>query len=79
MVTMTKHKQTKEYVQYKFFPEGNESDYGIIQVDIGTLNRSLIKDTDANYASTYKGHALYKISQYVEKGEFPETAISIWY
>ncbi|MDO4755056.1 MAG: hypothetical protein Q4A54_01845 [Parabacteroides sp.] len=76
---MTKHKQTKEYVQYKFFPEGKESDYGIIQIDIGTLERSLIKDTDKKHASMYKGQAWRKISQYIAEGKFPETAMAAWY
>ena len=34
MVKIILHKITKEYVQYRFYPEGEDGEYGIIQVNL---------------------------------------------
>lgn len=34
MLTLELLKLTDEYVQYKFFPEDDKSNFGIVQVDV---------------------------------------------
>lgn len=71
-------KLTEEYVQYKFFPNDNGQDFGIIQVDRKTLKRTLIQDTKGNFETVYKGMAWSKVAKMVKANNFPKEAYSIW-
>lgn len=70
--------KTNQYVRYKFYPEGDMNDYGIVQVDIHNYERSLIKAAKVKY-DMYTCQAWKKVEQFVKKGEYPKIAISAWY
>lgn len=54
MLTLELLELTKEYVQYKFYPEGITDTFGIVQVNLNDFSRVLVKDVDG-VSSGYKG------------------------
>ncbi|MBR6636025.1 MAG: hypothetical protein IKK97_01095, partial [Phascolarctobacterium sp.] len=71
MIFLQLLKLTEEYVQYKFFPNDNKQDFGIVQVDRKTLKRTLIKDTKGDFETVYKGMAWGKVAKMVKANNFP--------
>lgn len=78
MVTIELCKKTKEYVQYKFYPEGKTEKFGIVQVNLSDFKRVLVKDIE-NEWSAYKGHAWREVERFARKGEFPQHSMVAWY
>lgn len=78
MVKIVLHKLTKEYVQYKFYPEGRGEEYGIVQINLDDYKRVLVKDIDGVW-SAYKGHAWHQAEMLARKGSFPEESWEAWY
>lgn len=78
MVKITLHRLTKEYVQYKFFPEGRGEEYGIVQLNLAPRKRVLVKDIE-NVWDEYKGHAWHRMEDMAREGNFLQEAWAIWY
>ena len=79
MLTLELLKLTDEYVQYKFFPEGDKSNFGIVQVNLkDPKNRFVVQDA-VNVSGMYKGMALFRVSKLIKDGELPETSACAWY
>ncbi len=68
---------TEEYVQYKFFPEGKEDNFGIVQVNLKDFSRVLIKDAEG-VLSNYRGHAAAQVVRLAQRGEFPQRSGAAW-
>ena len=79
MLTLELLELTEEYVQYKFFPEGDKNNFGIVQVDVREpMNRFVVQNAK-DISNMYKGMALYRVSLLVKNGEFPQTSACAWY
>lgn len=77
MLTLELLELTDEYVQYIFYPEGKKDNYGIVQVELKTLKRSLIKDAE-DVGSEYKGQAWAQVTRLIKRGEFPAESGRAW-
>ena len=77
MLTLELLELTKEYVQYKFFPEGRTDVFGIVQVNLKDFSRSLVKDAEG-VSSRYKGHAWAQVERLARRGVFPEKSGAAW-
>jgi hypothetical protein len=73
MVTLELLKLTKEYAQYKFFPEGNAENFGIVQVYLKNKVPIMVQDAK-DVSSIYKGMALMRVAKLAEDGEFPNVS-----
>ena len=78
MVKIILHKITKEYVQYRFYPEGEDGEYGIIQVNLENYDFDILKDIPGIW-DAYKFHACSHINKLVRNGEFSEESWEAWY
>lgn len=79
MIKLRLLKLTDEYVQYKFFPEGDMNDFGIVQVSLkNCLERFIVKKAK-NSLSMYELHAMAHVSNFVKNDNFPETSAREWY
>lgn len=78
MVKIILHKLTKEYVQYRFYPEGKDEQYGIIQVRLDGCEFNILKDIPGIW-NAYKFHACSLINKLVREGQFPEESWEAWY
>lgn len=79
MLTLELFELTKEYVQYKFFPEGDKGNFGIVQVNLKNFKDRFVVRNARDVSDMYKGMALYRVSKLVEHGELPETSACAWY
>lgn len=79
MVRIEFLKKTDDFVQYRFYPECKDDDFGVVQVTLKDFVRTLVRDTDKKYMSWYKRHAWKLVEKYARKNEFPEIAEAIWY
>ncbi len=78
MLTLELLKLTEEYVQYKFFPEGNEDNFGIVQVSLKNyLDRFVVKDA-YDVSDVYHGMAMVRVGMLVKAGEFPQKSGMAW-
>ena len=77
MLTLELLEVTKEYVQYKFYPEGIIDTFGIVQVNLNDFSRVLVKDVDG-VSSGYKGQAWAQVERLARKGTFPEKSGAAW-
>lgn len=67
-------------VQYRFYPEDQKEDFGIVQVHRATHKRICLKDVDkSKYCIWYKFHVWQAIDEYIDKNRFPEHGVAIWY
>lgn len=67
-------------VQYRFYPESQKLDFGIVQVHIKTRKRICLKDVDSSkYYNWYKAHAWQAIDDYIDENNFPEHDTIVWY
>jgi len=78
MVKIVLHKLTKEYVQYKFYPEGREGKYGIVQINLSDYKRVLVQDIEDEW-SAYKCHAWHQAEKLAREGKFPQVSWAAWY
>ena len=78
MLTLELLELTEEYVQYKFFPEGKEDNFGIVQVNLADFNRVLIKDAQ-NVHDWYRRHAWAQVERLARRGVFPQRSGAAWY
>lgn len=69
---------TKEYVRYKFFPDDEGNDFGVVQVDRRNLKRSLVQETKAGDSTWYRLHAWNSVARFIEKNNFPEKIVIGW-
>ena len=79
MLTLELLKLTAEYVQYKFFPENDKSNFGIVQVDIKEPTKRFVVQDAKNVSGMYKGMAMFRVSLLAENGDFPQTSACAWY
>lgn len=77
MLTLELLMLTAEYVQYKFYPEGDRDNFGIVQVGLKDFERALIKDAE-DVGSEYKGQAWAQVTRLIKRGEFPAESGSAW-
>lgn len=77
MVRIELLEMNEDYVRYKFFPEKSEI-CGIVSLNRKTGEKAIEKTVDG-YGSNYAAHAIYRVSEYWEKGEFKEQDLIAWY
>lgn len=78
MLTLELFKLTKEYVQYKFFPEGKEDNFGIVQVSLNDYkNRFVVRDAE-DVSSVYRGMAMVRVGMLVQADTFPQRSAMAW-
>ena len=68
---------TEDFARYKFFPE-NSKDYGVVALDRRSRERVFEKQV-AGYGTTYAAHALRRVEEYQEKGDYLSQDIVAWY
>lgn len=78
MLTLELLKLTDEYVQYKFFPEDDKSNFGIVQVDVKEPAKRFVVQDAKNVSGMYKGMAMVRVSLLVKNSEFPQTSACAW-
>ena len=79
MLTLELLELTDEYVQYKFYPEDDKDNFGVVQVDIKDHTKRFVVQNAKDVSDMYKGMALYRVSLLVKNGEFPQTSACAWY
>lgn len=79
MLTLELLKVTDGYVQYKFFPEGDKTNFGIVQVNLKDAKSRFVVQDALDVSGMYKGMAMVRVSELVETGELPETSACAWY
>lgn len=72
LLELTEHK-----VIYEYFPEGKEIS-GKVELNLVTGERRIIEKAEG-YMSSYAFHALKKIEEYCDTGDFKESGIVAWY
>ena len=65
-------------VTYKYFPEQETENFGIVSVNRHTGER-FIKVKAKGYGSEYAFHACREIERYIKKGEFKPKGVVAWY
>lgn len=71
-------KLTKEYVQYKFFPEDDKDNFGIVQVNRKDHEDCLIIQDAKDVSSVYRRMAIFRVRKLVYDGDFPKTSACAW-
>ena len=79
MLTLELLKLTDEYVQYKFFPEDDKSNFGIVQVDVKEPAKRFVVQDAKNVSGMYKGMAMVRVGLLAKNGDFPQTSACAWY
>ena len=79
MLTLELLKLTDEYVQYKFFPEDDKNNFGIVQVDVKEPAKRFVAQDAKNVSGMYKGMAMVRVSLLAKNGDFPQTSACAWY
>lgn len=77
MVSIVKLELTDQIARYRYFPE-NSKKSGIVALNRRTGERDLEKKIDG-YGNNYAAHALRRIEEYQEKGNFLEKDVVVWY
>ena len=63
---------------YKYFPEQETENYGVISVNRKTGERS-IRQKALKYGSEYAFHACREIERYIAKNDFKSRGLVAWY
>lgn len=82
--------QDDRIILFRYFPEGNEDNYGVITVDKENETIEITKmapddflreiSADRQIVSYYYGnHAISKITEAMNNGEIPNSGYSDWY
>lgn len=79
MLTLELLALTDEYVQYKFYPEDDKNNFGIVQVDVKEPTKRFVVQDAKDVSGMYKGMAMVKVSLLAKNGEFPQTSACAWY
>lgn len=77
MVTIERVEVTDEMARYQFFPENSEKS-GIVVLNRSTGERVLEKEVDG-YGNNYAAHAIRRIEEYQQNGNFLEKDVVVWY
>ena len=66
-------------VVYDYMPERKDAPRGRVSVNKTTRDRKWLKPSEDGEWSAYRGHAWYRIDKMIDKGEYPNTDVSVWY
>lgn len=65
-------------VIYKYYPEQETENFGVVSVNRKTGERKIEKLFD-NYGKTYAFHACRELERYINNGNFPVKGGVAWY
>ena len=68
----------EDKVVYKYFPETETEDFGIVSVNRKTGERKIEKLFE-KYGKTYAFHACRRLENYIAEGKFPVNGGVAWY
>lgn len=66
-------------VYYEYMPERRDAERGVVAIDRGTRERTLVKLSPASDMSMYYAHAWSRIDQMLDDGELKLQAYAAWY
>lgn len=78
MLTLQLIEKNDSKIIYDFFPEDRDQ-HGSIEVDPNNGSVSVIKNAENDELGNYARHAISKVIELYESGDYPSSATVAWY